>query len=1308
MADVLDFEVRLKLAEEDIRSLNNQLKGMTHSVEKSGEQMDATFKKVGTAIAAAFSAQQLIGFAQEIVKVRSEIESYEISFRSLLGSQSKGDALFSQIREFATNTTMGVSELAKGAQTLLGFGVQGEKIIPIMKQIGDISMGNVEKFSSLTLAFAQTASTGKLMGQDLLQMINAGFNPLSEMSRATGKSISQLKEEMSAGAISAEMVAEAFRTATSEGGMFYGMLDEQAKGIAGSINLLQGAWEEALNDIGKRSQGVIVDGLQGATKLVENYDKLIAVILGLVSAYGTYKAAVLATLAIDQAKMFAENIRLVAMFRKELGLLKAAQQAFNLTAIKNPYILLASAITAVGVAIYSFASRTDKATKAQEEFNKAVGEQSSANVTKIEKMSKAWNELGDDLQAKERYIRDNKSVFEELGVAINSVVEAENLLVANKEKFIEAQQAKARAQLYQEKANELIAKQIENEAKMEELAPYVNKSQTRQVGKGQYQTYNVKVKNPRITELEEENKRLQKDIDDLLKKSLREDEQSEMFITDSSKAVVAQQNINDEIKKYIDLIKTTKQELDDLRSGKTESTDYLGDIEAKEKKLEEYEGKLETLKGKIEKITKTTFAQDAEEEAMAMEQENYTTKLQHEAELARVRTANLNEYYKKQQDIIDANYNAKVDAIEKERNLALANAKQENKDEINVAFDRQKEAAEKAWELETQRNTQSQELAIYNQRLEAYKAFANEYVRIEEERRDRTENIRKLAQEKEITEEEAKRRIAISDDIALAERTALQAEMGLTAEEITSIVGEVVSTTISYSLDQIKQQLPALKAELKALQDSGADPAKIAKLTAQIEIMDNALRRAKTETLNVNKTTEEGTQDLESNWRAVAFSMRVVNEAIGDVANAFGDMFGEAGKTAIEIMQTTMQATMGILGAISATSESASASIKAAERASVVLAIISAAVQAITAITNAIVKNFSAQAMYEKAMEDYNRELDEIEAKQKRIDYENSKKVGVEYWNSMAEALENYNEQLAILREQEKKQQGRLYAINAEQLLDVKGATWEEKQKNAEEKVTQKEQEIIDDLNETQEKITDVEQRLFEAQQEIMEQMATTNATSLGETMASSIIDAFSKGLEGMTKAFDKSVDDLLKSMLEQRLALQLADQFKGAFDYLTTATTESKLDKALKAMGLKGTDSVLIDDQEMTTFLEMINNAKEGALTLSEEYQKLFAELGLLDDTISAESKGFQAMSQDTADELNGRFTALQISGANIDTKLGQALLFSQDIANNIELATQIAQNQLNELRNIARNTALLQETNTRLKQIQDNTARL
>ena len=117
----------------------------------------------------------------------------------------------------------------------MSFGMSAEEAQKRMKQLGDISQGDAEKFKSLTLAFAQMSSTGKLTGQDLMQMINAGFNPLEEISRKTGKSIGELKDEMSKGAISADMVAEAFASATSEGGRFYGSMEAQSKTFSGQM-----------------------------------------------------------------------------------------------------------------------------------------------------------------------------------------------------------------------------------------------------------------------------------------------------------------------------------------------------------------------------------------------------------------------------------------------------------------------------------------------------------------------------------------------------------------------------------------------------------------------------------------------------------------------------------------------------------------------------------------------------------------------------------------------------------------------------------------------------------------------------------------------------------------------------------------------------------------------------------------------------------------------------------------------------------------------------------------------------------------
>ena len=282
------------------------------------------------------------------------------------------------MKEFAVKTPLQLNDIAGAAQTLLGFGISAEKIMPILRQLGDVSMGNAERFKSLSLAFAQATSAGKLQGQDLLQMINAGFNPLNEIAKKTGKSISKLKDDMSKGKISAQDLADALASATAQGGQFYGMLEKQSKGIEGALSNLEGAWNDALNEIGASSQGVFTDAIGLATTAVQNYDVFVKTILALAAAYGTYKAVLMATYVIQKAQVLMENIRLVMMFRKELGLLTAAQQAFNITAMKNPYIILASAIVGVITALYLFTKTESEAEKTIDECNEKIKEQEAA------------------------------------------------------------------------------------------------------------------------------------------------------------------------------------------------------------------------------------------------------------------------------------------------------------------------------------------------------------------------------------------------------------------------------------------------------------------------------------------------------------------------------------------------------------------------------------------------------------------------------------------------------------------------------------------------------------------------------------------------------------------------------------------------------------------------------------------------------------------------------------------------------------------------------------------------------------------
>lgn len=357
----------------DAEQSKNILQSITKTAVQEGDNIDRTFSNIGKTIAGVFTVQQAASFAKKVVEVRGEIESLEKSFEILAG-KTQGKKLFGEIKDFAVTTPMAMGDLAKGAQTLLSFNVAAEDVMPIMRAIGDIAMGDAQKFNSLTLAFAQMQSTGKLMGQDLLQMINAGFNPLSIISEKTGKSIGALKEEMAAGAISADMITQAFMDATSEGGKFHGMMETQSKGIKGSISNLEGAIEDMFNSIGESSQGIITGSIQTAQKLVENYDKVGRILKEFIIVYGTYKAALIATNAV-QKFVISLNAGWTAselLKYKALLLVEKAQKLLNATMLKNPYVLAAAAIAGLVYALYKAYHAEDQTRAATEDHAEAI------------------------------------------------------------------------------------------------------------------------------------------------------------------------------------------------------------------------------------------------------------------------------------------------------------------------------------------------------------------------------------------------------------------------------------------------------------------------------------------------------------------------------------------------------------------------------------------------------------------------------------------------------------------------------------------------------------------------------------------------------------------------------------------------------------------------------------------------------------------------------------------------------------------------------------------------------------------------
>ena len=300
----------------------------------------------------------------EMIRVRGEFQAADTAIETLLGNKEKANALMSQVREFAKISPLEFSDVTAATQMMLGFNIEAEKVPRYLQAIGDVSMGNTQKFNSMTLAFSQMSAAGKLMGQDLNQMINAGFNPLQIMSEKTGKSIATLKDEMSKGAISAEMVQQAFIDATSAGGRFYQMSENASKEINGQLSMMQDAMDSVLNELGEKSEGVIMDGIQMTTSLIENYETVGKILAGLVVTYGAYRTAVMLTTIATSKHTIAEialtNARVLA---------RKAQMALNAAMLTSPYVLLATAVVGLGAAMWTFHDSATEAEKAQRRFN---------------------------------------------------------------------------------------------------------------------------------------------------------------------------------------------------------------------------------------------------------------------------------------------------------------------------------------------------------------------------------------------------------------------------------------------------------------------------------------------------------------------------------------------------------------------------------------------------------------------------------------------------------------------------------------------------------------------------------------------------------------------------------------------------------------------------------------------------------------------------------------------------------------------------------------------------------------------------
>lgn len=223
----------------------------------------------------AFAVSALVDFGKEAIDAQSKVEQLEISFRTLLGSQEKASALIAEIKSYGTVTPYDTEGLAQAARLMLSYGMSSSKIMPTLQMLGDIAMGDKDKLQSLTLAFSQMSASGRVCKEDLNQMVDAGFNPLQIISEKTGKSIGELTDEVSKGAISVQDIEQAFIDATSEGGKFHNMVNNMSDSIAGKTAQMTDNWEAFKASIGGLLKPAYLGAIQTTTFAIDALTKTI-------------------------------------------------------------------------------------------------------------------------------------------------------------------------------------------------------------------------------------------------------------------------------------------------------------------------------------------------------------------------------------------------------------------------------------------------------------------------------------------------------------------------------------------------------------------------------------------------------------------------------------------------------------------------------------------------------------------------------------------------------------------------------------------------------------------------------------------------------------------------------------------------------------------------------------------------------------------------------------------------------------------------------------------------------------------------
>ena len=414
---IFDAFLNTKDFDAALARMNRSVGSWAQETQRQANGIDETMQKVGGAMGAYFSAQALMGFGKEVIRVRGEFQQLGIAFETMLGNKDKADKLMQDAVQFAAKTPFTLTDVAQNIKLLMAMGIETDNVMSTMKALGDVAAGVSQPIGRIAMNYGQVATMGKLQGRELRDFAMAGIPLVDELAKNLHKEKQEIEGMVSAGKIGFPLVAQAFQTMSGEGGKFFNLMEKQSMSVTGQLSNLQDKWDVMLNAIGKSNEGIIYTGIAGLTALISEYKTIIEVLTEVAIVLGAVKVATM-FVAYEQKVQAASYLVLAqtsniytaaearAIVMKERS--AVAQKALNESMLLNPWVMAAAGVTVLAIAIYKLATY-------QTDLEKSLNKTDVEIENEKDKALELFSALKVTKEGTEQWVKARKDIIDQYG-----------------------------------------------------------------------------------------------------------------------------------------------------------------------------------------------------------------------------------------------------------------------------------------------------------------------------------------------------------------------------------------------------------------------------------------------------------------------------------------------------------------------------------------------------------------------------------------------------------------------------------------------------------------------------------------------------------------------------------------------------------------------------------------------------------------------------------------------------------------------------------------------------------------------------